>query len=195
MASLMGRVEEDGSQRLRWNPEALQEAINAGVVDKSSRYEILDGELYEKIGQNWPHAFAVDALLMAFRSLDPERFHTSIQNPLIIGQDSPEPDLKVLKGSLRMRRGHPTADQALLIVEVSDSTLAMDRKIKGPIYAAAAVPVYWIVDLSRSRVEVFSRPESGAYAETRIFEAGEEIPPAFEGAPSVPVSDLLAPEK
>lgn len=181
--------------RLRWTQPALEEAIRLGSLDPERHYEILNGVLYEKMGQGWPHTFAIDALSLIFRRLDSEKYYVSSQTPLRAGQDLLEPDFKVLRGSLRDHRDTPNAQDTLLVVEVSDTTLGTDTRVKAPIYAAAGVPVYWIVDLKRRRVEVHSRPESGIYAETRIFEAADTLPLAFETCPVVTVSDLFVQEE
>jgi Uma2 family endonuclease len=194
MATLMAGVESEGALKLRWTRGALDEAITAGILDPNARYEILNGELYEKMGQNWPHAFAIGALGIAFRSINLETCYASYQVPILADDDLPEPDFSVARGSIRSRADHPTGQELLLAVEVADTSLALDRNIKSGIYAASGVPVYWILDLKRSRVEVYSRPKDGRYSETRIFEVGETIPPMFEGSPSVDVADLIAPK-
>jgi len=178
----------------RWTQAALEEALRLGSLDPECHYEILHGELSEKVRQGWPHSFAIDALIVAFRGLSPEQFHVSAQTPLKVGQNLPEPDFRVLRGALRSRREAPAADETLLVVEVADTTLTTDARIKAPMYAEAGIPFYWIVDLKRRRVEVRSRPEAGGYAETRIFEANDTLPPAFECCPTVSVSDLLVDE-
>ena len=190
----MAREIREGLVWLRWTPEALDEMLRRGDLDADRHYEILNGELYEKMGHNWPHAFAVSVLQAIFGRLDSELFYVSGHLPLRIGQDSPEPDLKIIRGSLFGRQETPTADEALLVVEVSDSTYATDFRVKLPIYAAAGVPVYWIVDVNRRRVEVFRRPLGDVYVEVNIFEEGTILPPAFEGCPSIDVSDLLVAE-
>ena len=191
MATLMAREIREGLVRLRWTPEALDEMLRRGDLDADRHYEILNGELYEKMGHNWPHAFAVSALQVIFGRLDPQSFYVASQLPLKIGQDLPEPDLKIVRGSLFGRRETPTADETLLVVEVSDSTYATDFRVKLPIYATGGVPVYWIVDVSRRHVEVFRGCVGSKYAEVCVFEEGEVLPPAFEGCPSIAVSDLF----
>jgi len=194
MATLMAREIREGLVWLRWTPEALDEMLRRGDLDADRHYEILNGELYEKMGHNWPHAFAVSALQLIFSRMDSESFYVASQLPLRIGQDLPEPDLKVIRGSLFGRRETPTADETLLVVEVSDSTYATDFHIKLPIYATAGIPVYWIADVNRRRVEVFRLPVGGTYADVSMFEEGTILPPAFEGCPSIAVSDVFLTE-
>ncbi len=188
---LMARELREGMVRLRWTPEALDDMLRRGDLDVNRHYEILNGELYEKMGHNWPHAFAVSALQVVFGRMDPQLFYVAVQLPLRIGQDLPEPDLKVIRGSLFGRRETPTAAETLLIVEVSDATYTTDFRIKLPIYAAAGVPTYWIVDVNLRRVEVFNTPDLGRYAEVSVFKEGEILPVAFEGCPAIAVSELL----
>jgi len=193
-ATLMAREVREGLVRLRWTPEALDEMLRRGDLDANRHYEILNGELFEKVGPTWPDAFAVNALQFIFGRVNSESFFMASQLPLRIGQDLPEPDLTIIRGSLFGRRETPTASEALLIVEVSDSTYATDFRIKLPIYSTAGVPVYWIVDVNRRRVEVFQRPLGDAYANVDLFEEGMLLPAAFEGCPSIAVSDLFVTE-
>jgi Uma2 family endonuclease len=194
MSSLMAGVDIGERLKLGWTRAALEEAVEVGLLDPRAHYEILGGDLYEKMGQNWPHSFAIGALIASFRSLDPDTAYLNVQVPILANGDLPEPDLSVVGASLASRTDHPTGRELLLVVEVADSSLGLDRNTKAPIYALSGVPVYWIVDLTRSRVEVHSRPEDGHYSEVRIFEIGESIPPAFERAPAVQVSSLIAKE-
>ena len=85
----------------------------------------------------------------------------------------------------------PTGDEALLVVEGSDSTYVADLNIKLPIYADAGVPNYWIVDVNSRRVEVYQHPSCGQYSDVTFFEEGAFLPVAFEGCPAIAVSDLF----
>jgi len=194
MANLMAREVRDGLVRLRWTPEALGELLRRGDLEADRHYEILNGQLFEKAAQSWSHAFAVSALQLTFGRLDAQTFYVSGQLPLRGDQDLPEPDLKVIRGGLLGRRDTPTAAEALLVVEVSDSTFATDFRIKAPIYASAGIPVYWIVDVNRRRVEVRSHPADAGYGQVNVYEDGDVLPAAFDAGPSVSVSDLFVAE-
>jgi Uma2 family endonuclease len=104
----------------------------------------------------------------------------------------PEPDVAVVPGSLEdYCDAHPTS--ALLVVEVSDSSLKQDRLSKSRIYAAANVPEYWIVNLRESVVEVMRDPDpaTALYRDTRLCNAGDEIELATLPGARVAVADLL----
>ena len=104
-----------------------------------------------------------------------DRAEVRIQLPFIAGDESePEPDLALVPPG-RYRDRHP--DRAFLIVEVSESSLAHDRDTKGPLYASAGVPEYWIVNIGERCIEVRDQPEAGVYARTRSYSTGESIAP------------------
>ena len=65
-----------------------------------------------------------------------------------------------------------------MLVEVSDSTLLIDREDKLPIYARAEIAEVWIVNLPERVVEVYSSPVKGAYSQVRRVVPGEALAPA-----------------
>ena len=117
------------------------------------------------------------------------------QLPISLSDDTePEPDVAVVAGRPDdYREGHPRT--ALLVVEVSDSSLQYDRNRKSRIYAAANVADYWIVDLNQGRVEVRRQPtatDSGhEYMELKVYSAADSVSPLIAPAVSIAVADLL----
>ena len=110
----------------------------------------------------------------------------------------PEPDVSVVQGTERdyIGTGHPTT--AMLIVEVSDTTLRYDRGTKASLYAKHGIADYWIVNLEDGRVEVHRQPVADAKARFRmrydnvtIHQKGEFVAPLAMPAARVAVSDLL----
>lgn len=194
MSSVMPTLTVEGVRRVAWTPDAVEHAKVAGLLDSSERFEIIDGELYSKKGQGWPHSFAVDALLIAIGGLDASQFSWSCQTPIQIGPSYPEPDFRVMRGPLAKRTKPAGIEEAVLVIEVSDSSMAFDVRVKVPLYAGAAVPVLWLLDLNRQQMVVYSEPTEGAFTTVETYLLGDVVPPAFPGAPSVAVSSLIAPD-
>ena len=72
------------------------------------------------------------------------------------------------------------------------SASATDRDIKGPLYAAAGVPEYWIVDLTHQVFEIYRDPRNGRYASLVTLGLGEFAHAiAVEGL-SVDIAAVLA---
>ncbi len=133
--------------------------------------ELLRGVLVEMTVQEEPHARISAWFHKVFiRGLDDHvevRGHSSFAAT----EDSvPEPDVAVYTMELRTRLPR----EALLLVEVADTSLAKDRKIKTEIYAEAGVPEYWIANVRARRVEVHTRPGPDGYADVRTY-SGDEV--------------------
>jgi Uma2 family endonuclease len=70
---------------------------------------------------------------------------------------------------------HPTPQDVLLLIEVSDSTVEYDREIKKMLYAEAGIVEFWLVNLQENTVEIYSQPKNGSYRLARILESDEII--------------------
>jgi len=86
-------------------------------------------------------------------------FVIRIQLPLALSEyDELQPDIAVVAGSIRdYEKEHPAT--AVLVVEVSDTILRMDRTTKDSLYARAGITEYWILDLNGRLPEVYRDPK------------------------------------
>ena len=147
--------------------------------------------------QNWPHASTVDQVAEALRLALPAGFWVRAQLPLSLGTSSdPEPDVSVVPGRRSDYNGHPTG--AVLIVEVSDTSLDYDRTRKASLYARAGIADYWIVNLRDNVLEVRRRPVPDAsahyghsYADLTTLRAGDTVAALAAPQATVAVADLL----
>ena len=126
------------------------------------------------------------------------KYWVRAQATLSLGPRSvPDPDVAVVPGPRRANAAYPTT--ALIVVEVSDSTLWLDRNRKAQVYAKAGIADYWIVNLVDRQAEVHrdpvSKPASGGparYATVQICKPGEFIVPLAAPRARVAVTDLFA---
>ena len=58
---------------------------------------------------------------------------------------------------------HPGPEDILLLIEVSDTTLPYDRRVKAELYSAAGVLEYWIINLPKRVIEVYREPQPVSY--------------------------------
>lgn len=161
--------------------------VELGMFE-DERLELLRGVLVSMSPQNWPHATMV-AWLGRRLTLDlGELFMVRQQLPFAATEDSePEPDLTVNHDEPG-RRSHPSI--ALLVVEVADSSLHRDRRVKTPIYAEAGVPEYWIVDIEGRSVDVLTDPEREGYRSTQRLGCGDLLRPISLPRIEIAVADL-----
>jgi Uma2 family endonuclease len=121
-----------------------------------------------------------------------------VQMPVLAGGEDadhslPEPDLAVLRERKpEHAKRHPRGDELLLVIEVSDSAAAFDQSRKSALYAAAGVPEYWVLDLTRRMLVAHGDSDGVQYRHIRPYPGDESI--AFPGRPeSVRVADILPP--
>jgi Uma2 family endonuclease len=155
---------------------------------QDERIELIRGVLVKMSPQRAPHASTVQKLNQLLMSRLQGRFTVRIQSPIALSDDTePEPDVAVVPlGDYEAE--HPTT--ALLIIEVSDTTLRKDRT-KAADYASAGIGEYWIVNLGARSVEVYSSPDGDRYAEVRTLRTGEALRPAALVDVAIAVAEIL----
>ena len=115
----------------------------------------------------------------------------SVQSPLRLDDHSePAPDIVLLHLATSEDR-HPGPGDALLVVEVADSSIHVDRRRKRPMYARAGIPEYWIVDLSADRIEVYREPTRSRYRSVTLLSRGDSVRPRFAPDLLVDVATVL----
>jgi Uma2 family endonuclease len=168
--------------RHRFTVDAYHRMAQAGILNEDDRVELIRGEIVQMAAIGRRHASCVarlnDVLVGNLRG----RAVLWPKNPLTILPDSePEPDVILLRYRDDFYRSAlPGPDDVALLIEVADTSLRYDRHLKGPLYAEAGVPEYWIVDLEGGAVEVCRNPSAGrfGYAE-RVGIDGTLSPVAF----------------
>ena len=182
----------------RWSRAEYEQMIEKGLFRPDDRLELLDGVVIVREPQHDRHALAIRRVDAALRPYFGAGWLLAMQLPLALDDMSePEPDFSIVRGSLAdLRHGHPR--HAALIVEVAESSLAIDRGHKATLYARAGILEYWIVNLVDRTLEVhrepFAAPETAAgwrYGDVRSLGPGETVSPVAAPGARIPVADLL----
>jgi Uma2 family endonuclease len=187
-------MEAVSGQQRRWSRSDYEKMITAGIFRPDERIELLEGEIVAMTPQHSRHATAVRKATRALERIFAVGYDVRPQLPLNVGSESvPEPDVAVVTGDPDdYAHAHPTT--AILILEVSESTLRHDRQRKGAIYAAAGIAEYWIINLDDRRLEVYRDPAKRTDgAEYRLIQRlgpGDRITP-LSATVDVAVDDLL----
>jgi Uma2 family endonuclease len=183
-------------QTKRWTRQEYDRLAEAGILAPEERVQLLEGEILTMTPLNSPHSAAIGLVDTALRQIFGPAHWIRIQLPLIVDPDSePEPDVAVVTGSPREYvKEHPHT--ALLVVEVADTTLSLDRDRKARIYALAGIPEYWIVNLTERCLEVYRDPVTppghpASYRSSKTLSPSDCIAPLAAPSASVAVADLL----
>ncbi len=167
------------AMRRRFTTEDYHRMLEAGILTADDRVELIEGEIVQMSPMGHRHAACVRRLNHLFSSRLAGRVLVDVQLPLDLDERSePQPDLALLQPRTDFYAGRPpTPGDTLLVVEVSDATLAHDRGVKVPLYARAGVPEVWLVDLTTDSIEVYRRPTRAGYLDRDRVGRGEELAP------------------
>lgn len=153
--------------------------VDEGFYNRS-RVELWEGWVVDRMTHGSLASSVIMILSELLRDLIDRDHSVRIQLPLVCGESCPEPDIAIVQGSAsQYRRKHPTAAETQLVIEVSDSTLADDRRHKQRIYARAGIPSYWIVNCSERQIESFTEPtgdtDEPRYRQTQVIAMSESV--------------------
>ncbi len=167
----------------RFSLEEYHRLIALNFFDDDDRIELIDGIIVPMSSPKPRHAETLDLVLYSLSPLYAQRgVLIRVQSPITLpGQQSePQPDLTVICTEGRGIGRHPLPHETLLVVEVSDITLASDQRIKATRYAAAGILEYWIINLVANRLEVYQHPRSlpdgmGEYQSCTFYRSGDTV--------------------
>jgi Uma2 family endonuclease len=176
--------------RRRLTVDDYHAMAEAGVLGEDDRVELIEGELIEMAPIGGGHMLGVNRLTHTLVHAVGDRAVVSVQNGLMLPPFSePQPDFVLLPRQFLQEARVPTMADALLVIEVADTTVAKDRNVKAPLYARHGICEYWIVNLPRKVVQVFRQPGEDGYRE--VFERGSGSTVSPLALPDVAV-DLTA---
>jgi Uma2 family endonuclease len=166
----------------------------AGILHEDDRVELIEGELVALAPIGSPHASTVNTLTELLVAAVGQRGIVAVQNPVRLDRHTePQPDFAVLRRhDHRYRAMNPGPEDVLLLVEVADSSLRYDRKVKLPLYAEHGVPEVWIVDLEQREIEVWRDPADGRYGTSWRAGPDASLEPALLPGVVLRAADILA---
>lgn len=190
----------DPPRTRRWTRGEYERLVDERIFRDDEHLELLDGLLVVREPHGSRHGAAVAALCTVLARAFGAGFHVRPHLPLALDEASePEPDIVVVRGEAwDYVSAHPSAP--LLVVEIADASLALDREHKSSLYARAGVVDYWIVNLPERVVEIYRQPVAATgtpfgwrYANVQRLAPGATVSPLSGPKAVVAVGDLLPP--
>lgn len=169
--------------------DQVYELTAAGVFQDDDHFELIDGEIVPMAAAkaDW-HSIMESRLTRAFVRRLPDELRLFVEASVTLSPTRLlEPDLVVWAKGLMPRsvRG----PDLLLVIEVADSSLGYDLKVKAPIYAEHGVPDYWVVDAVRQTIRTHRAPVDGRYTDVEEYEAHQPVAALLAGV-TIPLDEL-----
>jgi Uma2 family endonuclease len=145
----------------RFTVKEYHRLVELGFLQEDDHIELIRGELIQMAAKGTAHETCIRRLLRQLPLLLNNRATLQCQAPITLSFDGePEPDFAIVHNRADdYANEHPTPEDTLLVIEVSDSSLEYDREVKLPLYAEAKIPSYWLFNLPDQYLETYSEPD------------------------------------
>lgn len=157
--------------------EMYDEMIEKGILDENDNVELLNGEIIEKMPKGTKHTSATRRITKFFYKVLDENIVIQVQDPIRLEDSSePEPDIVLARpDENNYSQRHPSPADILLIIEVSDTTIRLDRNDKYFAYAKAGIKHYLIVNVENNTIEDYRKPNEDGYQSKQTYQTGERF--------------------
>ena len=193
---IMDLVEETTQvemKRRRFTVADFLRLAEIGFLADDERVELIRGEIIEMSSISEGHASTVMRLVSLLSRMFGQRALLSVQNPVQLDDATlPQPDVALLRPRDDFYgQRHPGPEDTLLLIEVSDTTLTYDRRVKTALYSAAGVMEYWIINLQKRQIEVYREPQSEGYRTMTRYAPGETLSPLAFPEVQLDITEIL----
>ncbi|MCC6765109.1 MAG: Uma2 family endonuclease [Deltaproteobacteria bacterium] len=163
--------------RHRFTIDEYHRMGDAGIFDEDSRVELIEGDVLHMCPIGMRHIGGVNRLNALFSRRLGARVVVSVQNPVVLDDYSePQPDLTLLAVRADFYSTvYARPSDVLLAIEVADSSVSYDRRIKSNLYARKHVRELWLIDIPGKALEVYRRPSASGYREHQRLVRGRRI--------------------
>ena len=160
-----------------FNVKEYHRMAEVGLLSSDSCVELIEGEVIEMSAVCSTHAGTVNRSSAFLSRKLGDTVIISVQNPIRLNAFSePQPDLALLKPRKDFySTSHPSPEDVLVIVEVSDTSVEYDRDLKLPLYARAGITEAWLMILGKELIDVHSQPGNGKYQKVQRLKRGRTL--------------------
>lgn len=150
---------------------------DAGILKPKEKLELINGEIFNRAASSAKRASYIMRINALFLEIFGDSVILSIHHPVRLSKYSePEPDIAILKFRADYyTETHPSSEDVILLIEVSDSSVNVDKTIKLPLYAKSGIQEFWIVNLKSNQIEVYKKPKGDTYKTKEIYKKEKSI--------------------
>jgi Uma2 family endonuclease len=168
----------EGLPRWRWTVAEIERAAAAGLFTEYDRFELIGGEIVPMSPKGLRHGRLRNMLVYRWTKAAPEDVMVASEAQFNLASDTfLNPDILVHPMSIHTDKLR--GPEALLVVEVADTSLSYDLHTKPAVYAAQGVPEYWVINAMTLQTTVHRQPMEETYAVTEKFSADDRLVPGL----------------
>jgi len=151
----------------------LRRMTDAGLLDEDDKFELIEGQVLWREPHCFPHERIKLALVRQLSRTLPDYLQLGVETSAFLSDITVvDPDLTIFP---MMNTEEVRGPDILLAIEVADTTLAKDLRLKSRVYAKYGVQELWVIDAKRLLTHVFRAPKDGAWSETARFDASHTL--------------------
>ena len=163
----------------KWSIEQWHQLVETGVL-AAQNVELIDGEIVEMSPEGIPHTFTNRKVGRYLERLLEDKAIISEGYPITLDNSEPRPDIAILRLPEDIYLNHhPYPEDIYFLVEISKSTLQIDKTTKAQIYARNKIQEYWIVDLVNKKLIIHTQPKGNIYQNIQEYQTGTVFSQAF----------------
>jgi hypothetical protein len=171
---------EVGPVAYQFSVQQYHRMIELRILKEDDPVELLEGWIARKMPHNPAHDGTVWVIQTTFQPLVVPSWIVRTQSSITTRDSEPEPDIVVARApGSKYLTAHPKPKDIGLIVEVSDTSLELDRSVKAELFARAKIPIYWIINIPEQQIEVYTQPRGGkspAYKQRQVYDINATVP-------------------
>lgn len=195
--------QRDAYEIRRLTLDEYHRLIDIGFFPQTERIELIEGVLHRMTPRGPRHAECLERLLRIFFVNLDQQVKVRAQDPITMPADGSEPEPDVVLAASReggYADRHPTPNEVHLVVEIADTSLDADRRVKTRLYAGAGIADYWIVNLVDDQIEVYREPatlgdDGPTYRQRTLYGAGDMLTPLHFSNCEIDAGDVLPPRQ
>ena len=178
-------------KRRRFTVHDYHRMGEAGILHEDDRVELIEGVLVEMTAIGTRHFSCVNRLTRLLVMNVGDEAIVSVQNPVRLNEyNEPQPDVTVIRPR-DYEESLPMPEDVMLLIEVSDTTLAYDRGVKLPLYARAGIREVWIADLPDETIGRYTDPSEEGYRRADQMRRGRTLESDALPGPTPSVDEVL----
>ncbi|MEM7182079.1 MAG: Uma2 family endonuclease [Spirochaetota bacterium] len=169
---------------------------DTGILHAINTVELIEGKIVDKSSPGYQKSLSLKAIVGLFTKQLADSCIVSIQEPLLLNSMSESsPDIKLLDYDNEFYANrNPKPKDVFLLIEICDSEIDREKKVKLPLYANVNIQELWIVNLLEERIEVYRSPSGKNYSQILLYKRGESIETLKFPGKSFAVDEILGPK-